>query len=198
MNGLLAACAALLVLVAAVAASLPALERLLCGPGHHRRPARVPGELTAWLRHPVASLVLWSRYRDWPLVQSHYLRRYRRADRRAFRAEMAVMTPAPAPVQAPRPGDPPPAHTGGVVRAGAAPQPPGDPRTRLAADAVPPSADAATAPQPGTSPGLGQPDPPPGHRERPPLEFPEAEARPRIPGYLLVHEADRDGLAVTA
>jgi hypothetical protein len=85
-----------------------------------------------------------------------------------------------------------------VVRAGAAPQPPGDPRTRLAADAVPPSADAATAPQPGTSPGLGQPDPPPGHRERPPLEFPEAEARPRIPGYLLVHEAPSDGLAVTA
>lgn len=41
----------------------------------------------------LASVELWLRWWEWPAVQAHYTRQYRRADRKAFAAEMAAAAP---------------------------------------------------------------------------------------------------------
>lgn len=91
MNGLLVACVVLLALVMAVGLSLPALERVLYGAGHHRRPARLPR------LNPIAAIqdASWSRWR----------RKVVAAEREAIDAEYAAirdrLTTVPAPDAAP-------------------------------------------------------------------------------------------------
>lgn len=62
-------------------------------PGHHRahraQPSR-PHPLRR-LRVLLEVIELWTRWWNWPPVQAHYDRQYKRADRKAFAAEMAAL-----------------------------------------------------------------------------------------------------------
>lgn len=135
--------------------------------------------LAAWLRAVIAGVELRLAWWNWPVAQWCYRREFKRADRKAFRAEMAAANTGPSiiddladlddvtpqdscavlesPAQAPRPGDPPRVAARDVVRAGANPTPaasapvgvPEAPAPAAGAEAPVP----ATPPGPGTSPG---------------------------------------------
>ena len=89
------------VVLAAALLALVILRVTRQGPGcrcAYRRPcaaALVAMDIWYWLRAQWAGFELWLHWWEWRPVRAHWYRQYRRADRKAFAAEMAARDAAP-------------------------------------------------------------------------------------------------------